>query len=146
MTDLVHLRPGKAADLNFILSSWLQSYRIGMKNISNAVYYDNMRPLAMKVLECSSVLIACAPDDEDQILGFVVFRRQYDLAIVSYLYVKQSHRKLGIADHLFQHAAAGDEVTIATHFLPWLDAAFKKRSIVFNPFVDFVHLKEPYGK
>ena len=97
------MRPG---DVNFILSTWLKSYYEAMKFYSSGsirvpfpwgdVYFQGHQEKIKKLLESASCLVCNAPDEEDQIIGYIVF----DEDSLHYCYVKQVYRKMGVAKEL----------------------------------------------
>ena len=104
---IVLYRPGVAADLDFILSSWLRSCRNRhyFDAWDNDAYYNDasgFQAWVKAVLRRPETVqtIACPDDDEGQILGYAVTGPN----VLHYVYVKQPFRKGGIAKGLVGHA------------------------------------------
>lgn len=150
-------RQGTEADKNFILSSWLKGIRqkrsgefencVTKKKtvieqghfatfMPHDLYFERFRPLIEhKLYPKSSIVIAYNPDFEDQIYGYIAYRNIGNLSVISFCYVKQPFRKVGIARSLFE--VAKGKSTVSTYFAPWLAKAFRKEGIIFDPFFDF---------
>ena len=104
------LNPDNESERNFILSTWLESYYDELKNHGfkgvmypkDDVFFKGHQYAIKKTLGKSKALICTAPDDDNQILGSVVFD---DMAI-HYCYVKQPFRKFGIAKKLCSESSA----------------------------------------
>lgn len=99
----VKTRPAKESDFNFIMSTWLKSYRDSdfAKSIPNDIYYNYHQALIYKILqkEDNSITVLCAPEDEDHILGYVVYNTK--APIIFFLYVKYTFRRIGLGKMLF---------------------------------------------
>jgi GNAT superfamily N-acetyltransferase len=99
------IRPARGSDLNFLYSTWLNSYRCDSslgrstkKSVFFAQYYGVLDAIFEK--PGTATLVACLPDDESVILSFLVFGP----GVVHYCFTKQSFRRLGIARSLFEAA------------------------------------------
>lgn len=102
---MIALRPFEPADFNFIISSWLRSYRNSpfAKGLSNEKYYNQQPAVCMQLMNASTVLIACSPDEPKHILGYIVAQRAPNGAEgvwVHYCYVKELYRRMGVATEL----------------------------------------------
>ena len=132
LSNHVALRPKQADDESFIYSSWLRSYRSSpiVTHMNNDVYYDNHKLVIKKLLEISDVMIACNPEDPDQIYGFIC----YEPGIIHYLYVKYPFRKMGLAKYLLSSIPSDATKIIITH----LTSSVKSRlndEMIYNPYI-----------
>ena len=121
------VRSAKGSDLNFIYSTWLESFRYDShlgRSCRNVIYFDQYPRVVDYILVRSKVLVVCYPQDEDVIFGYIV----YEPMIAHYLFVKQAFRNLGIAKMLY--IAAG-EPKVYTHQTRMLDLG--ERDLVYNP-------------
>jgi len=88
------------ADESFIYSSWLKSFRDApaVSGVSNTVYFKCHHDLVEAILNDPSVSthIACAPDDDSQIFGYIVG----SVGVCHWVYVKHPLRTVGIAKEL----------------------------------------------
>jgi GNAT superfamily N-acetyltransferase len=95
---MVTFRPFSASDHNFIMNSWLKSWRNGPpRQLPNEQYYREQTFVVQQILANSRVVVACNPEDETQIFGYIVAQDSPAARFVHYLYVKQPYRRLGIA-------------------------------------------------
>ncbi len=96
----VKLREAESGDRNFILNSWLKSYRNSdmAKKISNDVYYHFHAKLIEEYLSQSTVVMAVNPLNPIQIFGYAVVDREDNT--IHYVYTKHTYRKLGVAKKL----------------------------------------------
>ncbi len=113
LKTLVSLREGKLnpKDESFIYNSWLKSHRSSpeCKFLDNDTYYNNHKLIIQKILsrEGTNIILACNPEDEDQIYGWLV-EETYQLPsssstrVIHYIYVKYNFRRMGIGRMLFE--------------------------------------------
>lgn len=98
---LWQLRPGNKADESFYYSSWLKSFRDAslVSGISNTVYYSRFHDLIENLLNdpLTAVVVACSPDDPEQIFGYCVATIADTGNVLHWVYIKHPFRKFGIA-------------------------------------------------
>lgn len=136
-------RPGKVEDANFIINSWLKSYRDSefAVAIPNEIYYPHHENMIKHILlqDTNSVTVLCDPDDEDHIIAYAVYNTKFPAMF--YLYVKHAFRNLGIGRYLFESIRKeyGHNVKMhCTHKMrSW--KKFKSLGLVFNPYL----IREP---
>ena len=106
----IRIRDYRPEDHNFILSTWLKSYRnsIFAKHIPNDPYFRHHDRLISNLLMRAKVDVVCDPLYENQVFGYVVRSPRRD--IVHYIYIKYPFRKLGLAQHLIEHGGVKPEV------------------------------------
>lgn len=129
--DEVSLRPATQADLNFILSSWVKSYREHAGDMPGPIYYEGQRNLVTTLLQRCGATIACDPDDPSAIFGYVVSEKRGPVVVVHYVYVKHTLRRLGIARQLL--AEVGARGCHYTHQTKIGRVIGKKMEAKFNP-------------
>lgn len=138
MKPPVMVRPATASDLGFIFNSWLNSYKesaYGGKYQTKPVFFANHKPIVQAIVASADALVACNPDEHDQIFGYIVFNRPN---VVHYTYVKHSFRKFGIAKTLFQHAvdiSKPVEITHITEFYELVKKNHRDLFITYNPYL-----------
>jgi len=148
----IKFRDHTEADLAFIYSSWIKSFReINIKKIREGdevkeyktgcalwdidVYFKRQRQIIDRVIPVSFVSIACSPEDAGQIIGFIVYRDYSpEIRIVSYVYVKHNFRKLGIARRLYEQLGP---CRVATHGGVSTRKLIQKAELVYDPFFDY---------
>jgi GNAT superfamily N-acetyltransferase len=128
------LRDKLPADDNFILSSWVQSYRhnplFGAMPVD--LYFSRYRKHALNILERSYAHVAADPTDPNVVFGYCIYRFIGDVPVVSYIYVKQAFRRFGIATILLNKVST--ETKLVTSMMPKLEAWAKKMNCIFDPF------------
>lgn len=112
------IRPAVDADVALVTNAWVQEFRHApaARFIRNADYYADQRTLIYRLLRASETLVACAPDDENHLFGFVTFGPGM---LVHWVYVKDSYRRIGLGDALLEAAFPGRDIAatplFATH-------------------------------
>lgn len=95
----VSLRQLELTDLPFIFATYLKSYKLAPVNrrIRDTIYYPAQHALLERCLARPStkVVIACLTDEPSTILGYAI--REYERAIIHYIYVKHEFQGYGIA-------------------------------------------------
>ncbi len=116
-TPEIHFRLPEPADKNFILSSWLKSYRPSCPVVSDETFFREQKSLILRLLEDTNVLLACDPVDPGVIWGYLVASSDgQGFGVAHYVYVKHSLRRFGIARALLAQAGilAGFETSHLT--------------------------------
>jgi GNAT superfamily N-acetyltransferase len=114
------IRDAVSHDANFVRSSWKKSYYHQHPEKDRA---DIARILdrTIDALEKSGelrTLVACSLDRPDFILGFAC----YDTRAVHYVYVRELHRKNGVARELVKQAGHSPAPTVCTHWTRAVEA------------------------
>lgn len=130
------IRDAVADDLNFILSSWLKSYRQSSqfaRYIPSRLYFEWHQKVIKRILErrTTKVRVAYTPGSPEVILGYFVAEDQGDVSVAHYLYVKKAFRRFGIAKELFSNFGYM-EYTHMTDECRWI--LNKVLSLVYNPY------------
>ena len=141
VTAGTELRAANRDDINFILATWLKSFRGSdvSRGIPSEILFSEHQNLIKNILLNSTVTMLVSSEDSTQILGYIV--HDINLPIVHYIYVKYPYRKLGLARHLFnnfyndrfelnQHI----HCTHRTNYSRWGDLKDKYK-LVYNPYL-----------
>jgi GNAT superfamily N-acetyltransferase len=123
----IQIRPGKAEDKAFIISTWVRGQYYGdawFTAIDTEAYYMNYSKYLEALLIKSDITVACLSEDEDIILGYAVSSP----GELHWVFVKKPWRAQGIARSL----VAADVTTITSITKPGLAIA-KKHNWKFNP-------------
>ncbi len=147
----VTTRGAKGEDLNFILSTWLKSYKDSDfgRSIPNEIFFSFHQSLIRKIIghEHNAVTILCAPEDPNQIIGYIVYNTK--APIVFFTYMKFSFRRLGLAKMLFNkvkeeyvkdlelpadHDGKPLMVQCTHKFKVWGEFA-RKYNLLYNPYI-----------
>lgn len=137
MKPQIKLRPAKLEDLNFILNSWLKSYRNSpfAAKMINKVYFTNHQKLIKNLLANNLITIACNPQDEEQIFGYTVFNYMpADVLLIHYMYVKHTYRKFGIAKEMLTAIQKEQTGVLYTHHTKYADLLKSKVALIFDPY------------
>lgn len=131
------LRAPSNEDLNFILNSWLKSFRnssFGSPQC-NAVYYKNQQLLIKALLSQNLITVACSEQDDNHIYGYCVFNYlPGDILCIHYLYTKFSFRKMGIARRIVDSIQKVDMPVLYTHHTKFAELLKNKLSIIYDPY------------
>ena len=97
-TPPFHMRPPMQGDIQFILSSWLKSFRNSefANYIPNKLYYEFHGSLVKNIIARSLVSILCDVEDPEHVYGYVVYELLGDVFILHYIYIKYNFRNLGL--------------------------------------------------
>jgi GNAT superfamily N-acetyltransferase len=108
MKDLIEIRQGNSSDANFILNSWLKSYRESEfgSDIPKHTYFVGHHELVTKAIQRSQVFCAVSKEDSSQIYGWICLEpgKESKVPSLHYCYVKHPYRGWGIARSLLLHA------------------------------------------
>jgi hypothetical protein len=129
------IREATPSDINFILNSWLKSYRCheDMTRMSNEDYYKYYKAHIVELLQKSGIKISCEQDDHNFIYGYICYDLLKDNLIIHYIYTRYSHRKLGIANGLISSLDKKELwCTSANRIFDELKAKYK---IQYNPYI-----------
>jgi hypothetical protein len=143
-TSQAALRSVLQEDIPFIVNSWVESY-IKHASAPRHIYVPEQHAVAMRTLtgKDARVIVACNPDDPDQIVGYAVFSlahtntdRLDPRPVYHYVYVKSLFRRMQVARQLIHASAAihGSDRAWASHQSRHLAALFAPIAIEYNEF------------
>lgn len=129
------LRPANGTELNFILSSWIRSFK--RSSFASKIPWDiykERQDAAIKSIMVSGAefTVACNPEDESQAFGWISYHRTPSLPVIHYIYVKEPFRRFKIATGLI--ASVGNDF-IYTHLTSGFERM--KREGVYDPYLFF---------
>lgn len=127
-------------DINFILSTWLKSYRASehARAIPQEIYYPFHQDLVTQILthKSTAVTVLCDPKDEDQILGYAVYN--FKMPLIHFIYIKFPFRGLGLGGYLFKGVTAeipkGTLIQCSHRRGRWSKLS-KALNVVYNPYI-----------
>ena len=123
------------ADYVFIVDSWCKSYR-EYESVPDPVYDDGQRGVIQSLLSHSKVLVVCDANSPTFILGYVVFEWFGRSEVIHFLYVKHSHRRMGLGTTLLR--ATGwkyGQPVYATHRTRIMKAVGEDYDVTYNPYL-----------
>lgn len=126
----VIVRPMIEEDYNFVIQSWLKSYKHNSyfcKRIRDNIYYKYHHKVITQILAraSTSVLIAIDPV-EKVILGYLVTEKFENKDLVHYAYVKTSFRDLGIGGSLLKESGINPFEVLFSHWTKDTDGLIEK--------------------
>lgn len=113
MSDTVDLvittRPFEPSDRNFILKTWLRSYRRMQPFAPDDLYYPNQQQVIDSIFQSPSAkcVIACDEEKPEFIFGFAVGEHltttdDREPLVMHYTFTKLMYRRLGVARELLE--------------------------------------------
>lgn len=128
-------------DKAFVYASWLNSYKYSSyfaKRIHPHIFFKGHQKVIDHLLAkpLIQVLVAHPKDDENTMLGYLCYERDQDLkAVVHFVYVKDTFKKMGVARALFDCAEIATNAMKFTHWtLDVNDLMEKYPKMVFDPY------------
>lgn len=114
-----NIRPAQASDMNLIVGSWCAQIRCGSHRYWPDWMFDLYRDQVVYPLASRHTTVACAPNNDDQLLGYMCAENAVaipQVLAVHMLYVKAPFRGYGIAQSLFgMHERSPDARIVHTH-------------------------------
>lgn len=133
MTPEIEIRLGKPEDLDFILATWLRTYRHHSqfaKKISNPVFYENHQKIIERILERGAQVRVVHPVGEpDTILGYSCLENNNNIPVVHFIYIKKAFRDFGLAKKLVWETEG-----YFSHLTDNLDLSLHPK-FVYNPYL-----------
>lgn len=102
------IREANTNDINFITSSWSQSY-YPKSNLSFDDYKHFQNKLMKTILHNSYNTVAVDDTDQSLIFGWICHYLYNNEPVVHYLYVKAIYRRLGVAKALMNEVMGNDK-------------------------------------
>lgn len=136
----IHFRAATQEDVGFIFNSWLKSFRNSMhaKFISNTIYYTEHHKLVERLLKENKVVVACNPEDPNQLYGYICASEVEGFFVCHYVYVKQTYRNMGLGKELlaqFNHEPT--KAGLYTHHTRIADRLAPRYNLVYHPYLAY---------
>jgi hypothetical protein len=99
----ITIRDANPDDINFIYSTWLESYRYDSyfgKSHRNTIFFNDYRKVIDRLLEISKTIVACDPSETSVIYGYLTF----EPSVLHYAFTKGPFKRLGVFTTLFNAA------------------------------------------
>lgn len=137
--QVIRIRSLQYGDRNFILNSWLKSYRNSpaTDRMENAAYYYEQSRVINDFLDHCPVIIACDPKDPSNIFGYLVYQFIDGYFVLHYIYVKHAFRSKGVGKYLVERAGfkVGEDTAFYTHHTKAANKMAYKFRFVYNPYL-----------
>jgi len=147
VSEALQIRKAGRADIPFITSSWLESFRNApmVRGVPNSIYYHYHHKSLEEVLPRSVVLMACNAEDTDQLVGFICAEVFEKSLVVHYVYVKQAFRRLEVAKRMLQTLIDSEkpeliQYTAQTPSIFEFERKLKDQGMVYNPYLLYTTL------
>lgn len=102
-------RPPKATDLNFIFASFSNSMKreseLG-RSCRSSIFFPDFQKVIDRILATSQVLIACSPEEENAIMGYLIYERP---ETVHFAFVRPSCRMKNVARDMIEEVMPGSK-------------------------------------
>jgi GNAT superfamily N-acetyltransferase len=139
----IRVRPMAKADESFIYHSWLKSYRDSptVRSIPNTIYFARHHDIIERLFNdpATVVNIACNPEDENQIYGYIVGGKWTGVdasgPVIHWIYVKHPFRGAGIGGTLEKLLVADAANVVFTHRVKQMDRLLKDKAYTYNPYL-----------
>lgn len=83
-------------DEHFIYNSWLRSAQQDHPEMHKDKFFSSYKDHVTEMMQRNDIIVACDPDDDMFIHGYMVFKKVEDELIIHWAYVKNPFRKLGV--------------------------------------------------
>lgn len=135
--EKVRIRKSTDADFNFIISSWLKTYKYSgphVRKMLDRIYYEAYEPIVKDLIKRSDIYVACLREDPDVIVGYLALERSQDKDVIHFCLIKDLWQKMGVATYL-AHAAQPKEITYFTHWTNPIESIVNKIPYLYQPFL-----------
>lgn len=109
--------------------------------MSNAVYFHNYGKAIQSIISRCKCDVACDPEYEQHIYGYILYEYIDDIVVIHYVYIKYPFRLLNIARKLVTFAIGEKDIVAITHTNKICDLINKKMKWHYNPFLRFYENK-----
>lgn len=101
---MIVLRRFKEEDRPWVVDTFVQSYRgsRAVRGMDDDDYHMVYRRKVNDLVDRSEFVVAAAEDDEDTILGWVMFQNVRNHVVVHFVHVRRELRKRGLAREMIQ--------------------------------------------
>ena len=133
---ILEFRPIEARDFNFILNSWLMSYRDSRRDHTNGNYFPGQQNLIAEISQRRTLIVGCDAESPEWIVGYICGQLLTDgRLLLDYIYVKHAYRERGIARGLLAAIGwtEGMEI-VATHWTKPIDKVGKRYNAGHNAY------------
>lgn len=103
----ISIREGKPEDLGLVFNSWKRSLRKYHRDMPTSAYFAYMNNTCDEILAgMPRIFVACSPEDENVIFGYLVAEATADALVLWMAYVLDPYRNERVAKRLLARAVA----------------------------------------
>lgn len=126
-------------DNKFIYNSFLRSNHDQYPNkfIPDSIYFPPQSKIIENLIASSTVLVACFPEEPDEIIGYMIYDHHPEHLVIHYIYVKLTFRNTSVATSIVNQIIDNKKLIIATHICDNFNKLKHKingSKIVYNPY------------
>ena len=140
MLDDVEIRLFQPTDLEFIMKSWLHTYKYTSnfaKRIKHSIYYKWHHMVVTNILNRpnTKTYVAALKEDDDVIFGFLTTERMNEEQVIHFIYIKKDFRHMGLFRLLLEASNLDLDNAIFTHWTYSMDELTKKhQGLTYDPY------------
>jgi hypothetical protein len=135
--DEILIRQSNSADMPFIYSSWLKTYKFSSpfaKRIRSTIFFQKHHDLIEDAMNRGmEILVACPKEGDETIIGYMAFERSKNA--INFVYIKDPFRGFGVAKFLYEEAQLELGDVFFTHWCYSLDSEIDKSGLIYNPYL-----------
>lgn len=134
-------RAAQTSDFNFIINSWLKSYRNTplITDVPNSIFFKNHAELIHNILAKATTIVITAPDDDQHLFGYLVYEVKDGALTLHFVYTKLVYRNLKliktIVEQLKSQLQLATDIIFCTHLPKSYQSLKGKKEIIFNPYL-----------
>lgn len=123
--------------MQFIFNSWLENWRYSdeCKRMSNDVYYRRFKAIIAELLTTSLIVIAFNPEDEDQVYGYICYKKIEDIFVLHYAYVKFTYRRQKLFHRMLREVTDPAGPMMCSFANKFYDHIRKKIIVTYDPYL-----------
>lgn len=134
-------RPYLDSDVNFIRSSWANSYYKGVTN-HKAVSPEDFHSFHRKLIDrffsrpSATVIVVHLENEPNIIMGWIAVEIISTHLVIHYIYIKNSFKQEGLIDELIKRVNSKQKPVLTTHLTDKAKRIMKKS----NKYRDFIYI------
>lgn len=147
----VEVRLIKPSEKAFVIDGWLKNMIKGsgmLKYVPAKIAKKHHIATIEKIIGQGGVYVAYSPEDEDHVLGFIVFDVNFRTPVIHFAYVKKIYRKFGVATELLRQVMARSNSNLGdpAYFTQLTTARearmfFERYGLIHNPYLFMEYVK-----
>lgn len=128
------------SDVNFIISTWTKVHHLAptVTDIPQAIYLPEQTKIIERLLQRSTTLIACYPEEPSRILGYLTYQLKHPDIVMHWAHIKEPYRKQGLLHSLLSYVNPlyPQHLVLVTHPSPNITTYKREQPpFVYNPYL-----------